>query len=95
MVEDILINNHWIPVFDHYEDLLRIGLQAGRSANFYDPLNASSLSWAISDLAKDRPVINIFEFAQLLNLDIKLAEEIARKVVNEDGLHISFSKNAQ
>lgn len=88
-MEDVLDNDHWPTIFDHYESLLRIGLEAGKSVRFLDPLN-SSLRWTISDLAKDRPGINIPEIAKLLNLDMELAEEIARKVSREDNVHISF-----
>ena len=89
--EDIINNNHWIPIFDHYEDLLRIGLEAGKSVRFFEPLNSRSLRWTISDLAKEKPGINISEVSQLLNLDIQMAEEIARTVIREDGVHIAFN----
>ena len=90
VAEDILNNNHWIPIFDHYEDLLRIGLEAGKSVRFLEPLNSRSLRWTISDLAKDKPGISISEIAKLLNLNLDLAEEIAKKVIEEDGVTILF-----
>jgi len=89
--EDIINNNRWAPIFDHYEDLLRIGLEAGKSVRFFEPSNSRSLRWTISDLAKEKPGINISEVAQLLNLDIQMAEEIARKVMREDGVNIAFN----
>lgn len=90
-MEDILNNNRWIPIFDGYENLLRIGLETGKRVRFLDPLN-SSLRWTISDLAKEKPGIKISEVAQLLNLNIELAEEIARKVVREDDVSITFNR---
>lgn len=90
-MKDIINNNRWIPIFDHYEDLLRIGLEVGKSVRFFEPLNSRSLRWTISDLAKEKPGINISEVAQLLNLDIQMAEEIARKVMREEGVDIVFS----
>lgn len=89
--EDIINNNRWIPIFDHYEDLLRIGLEAGKSVRFFEPLNSRSLRSTMSDLAKDKPGMSIFEIAKLLNLDLDLAEEIARKVIQEDGVSITFN----
>lgn len=89
MMEDVLNNDRWPTIFDHYEDLLRIGVEAGKRVRFLDPLN-SSLRWTVSDLAKDRPGISIIEIAELLNLEIDLAEELARKVVREDGVNIVF-----
>jgi hypothetical protein len=90
MADDILNNNRWIPIFDHYEDLLRIGLEAGKSVRFFEPLNSRSLRWTISDLARDKPGISISKIANLLNLDLDLAEEIAKKVIEEDGVSIFF-----
>lgn len=89
-MKDVVNQNQWPTVFDHYERLLGIGLEAGKRVRFLDPLNSSSLHWTISDLAKDRPGICISEIAKLLNLDFGLAEDLARKVVREDRVHISF-----
>jgi hypothetical protein len=91
-MKDVLNNNHWPSVFDHYESLLCIGLEAGRSVRWVDPLNSSDLRWTISDLAKDKPGISISEIAELLNLDIGLAEELARRAVQEDHVRVSFNK---
>ena len=93
VMEDIIGNSQWPTIFDHYEALLRFGIEAGRSARFIDPLNSSSIRWTISDLAKDKPGISTSEIAELLNLDIELAEEISRKVIREDHVQITFSKN--
>lgn len=89
-MEDIIKNDHWIPIFDKYENLLRISLEAGKSVRFFDPMY-SSLRWTISDLAKERPGIKISEVARLLNLDIEIAEELARKVIREDKVRILFN----
>lgn len=89
--EGILKNNRWIPIFDQYEELFRIGLEVGKRVHLIDQLY-STMHGAISDLAKERPGINIYEIARLCNLDILVAEEIARKVVDEDKVHISFTR---
>lgn len=89
MAENALNQDRWPNIFDHYENLLRVGVEAGKKVRFLDPLN-SSLRWTISDLAKDRPNISISEIAELLNLDMDLAQEIARIVIKEDNVHISF-----
>ncbi len=88
-MQNVLNNDQWTATFDSYESLLRLGLEAGKQVRFFDPLN-SSLRWTISDLAKEKPGISTLELGKLLNLDLELAEEIARKVVQEDGVIISF-----
>lgn len=90
MMEDIQSNNRWPSIFDHYEDLLRIGLDAGKRFLFYEPLNSPSLRWTIIDMAEDRPGIRISEIAKLLNLSLDLAEEIAKRAVQENGVSIIF-----
>ncbi len=90
MMDDLIINDRWPSIFDNYEDLLRIGLEAGKSVRFFEPLNSRSLRWTISDIANNRPGISISEIAKLLNLELDLAEEIARTVVQEDDVRISF-----
>jgi hypothetical protein len=90
MMQSVLNYGQWPGTFDHYESLLRLGLEAGKRVRFLDPLN-SSLLWTISDLAKEKPGISTIEISELLNLDLELAEEIARKVAQEDDVSISFS----
>jgi hypothetical protein len=89
-MQNVLNNGQWPAIFDHYESLLRLGIEAGKSVRFLDPLNSKSLYWTISDLSKDRPGISISQIAELLNLDLDLAEELARKVMEEDGVDITF-----
>jgi predicted transcriptional regulator len=88
-MQNVLNNSQWPATFDHYKDLLRLGLQAGKQVWFLDPLN-SSLRWTISDLAKENPGINVSEIAKLLNLKIDLAVELANKATREDGVQITF-----
>jgi hypothetical protein len=88
-MQNVLNSDEWPDAFDHYESLLRMGLETGKSVRFVDPLN-SSLRWTVSDLAKDRPGIRVSEIAKLLNLDTDLAEELARKVIKEDSVNIVF-----
>ena len=77
-------------MFDHYEDLLRIARGAGKRVHFLEPLKSKSLRWTMSDLATARPGIRISKIAELLNLDLDLAEEIAREVAQEDDVSIVF-----
>jgi hypothetical protein len=92
IMQNILSNDQWPDTFDHYDSLLRLGLDAGKSVRFFDPLN-SSLRWTVADLAKDKPGINVSEIAQLLNLEVDLAVELATKVAQEDGVQITLDVN--
>lgn len=90
-IEQVLNNNVWPDDFDRYEQLLRIGAEAGKRVRFIDPLN-SSLVYTVADIAKEHPRITIPEIAYLLNLDTNMAEEIARIVVAKDDVEIDFEK---
>ena len=81
--------DRWPTDFDTYERLLQIGLQAGRSVRFVDPMD-SSLGDTIALLAKERPRIAVSELAVLLNLDPKLAAELARRAVEQEDVEITF-----
>lgn len=85
--EKILEEHGWPTEFDSYAYLLRLGMERGHSVRFVDPLD-SSLSWTAADLARERPGIHVSEMAQLLNLDLSLAEEIAKKAIREEGVEI-------
>ena len=91
-IQEILTNNHWPPVFERYEDLLRAGLEAGKQVRFFDPMNAKSLRWTMADVAKARPGITVAELSELFNLDAELAEEIAREVVAEEHVRIDVDR---
>jgi hypothetical protein len=91
-MQDVLYNELWPTSFDHYESLLRLGLEAGKSFRFFYPLN-SSLTWTIADLAKDRPGIGLSEIAELLNLEPGLAAQLAQKAVQENGVQITFDRS--
>jgi hypothetical protein len=80
----------WPPDFDHYETLLRIGGDAGRSVRFLDPVGDSSLKWTIADLARERPGIRVSDLCSLLNIDREIAVTIARRVVTEQSAEICF-----
>jgi len=79
----------WPDEFDRYEQLLAIGLGAGRSVRFANPL-ASSLRDTVADLARERPGIAVSELAKLLNLEDDLAHALARRAVDQDQVTISF-----
>jgi hypothetical protein len=50
----------------------------------------SSLAWTIVDLAKERPGITISEIATLLNLDMDVAKELAKKAAKNERIQINF-----
>ncbi len=88
-INDIINNDKWPNVFDKYEDLLKYELNSGSKVRFLDPFN-SSLIFTIEDLAKENPGISVFEISKLLNLEIDLAIEISKEVVNKTNVNISF-----
>ena len=49
-----------------------------------------SLSCKAADLARERPGIKVSELAELLNVDLPWAEQIARKARREEGVVIDF-----
>ena len=77
-------HNIWPSDFDSYEALLRLGLTAGKSVRFAEPEEAKSLRWTIVDLAKARPGVRVSELAELLNLDIDMAETLAKRAVEDE-----------
>lgn len=85
----VVDENRWPPDFDTYEALLGIGLNAGHSVRFVDPLGSSSLPSTIEDLARNRPGIRVSEIARLLNLEHDLARTLAQRVIAETGVSIS------
>lgn len=84
----VIDENRWPSDFDTYEALLGIGLNAGRSVRFVNPLESSSLSSTIEDLAHNRPGICVSEIACLLNIHNDLARTLAQRVVAQAGVSI-------
>jgi hypothetical protein len=87
----LLRDNVWPPDFERYEALLEIGRDYGRAVRFVEPEN-SSLAWTIADLAKERPGIAVSRLALLLNLTAETAAKLARKVVDSEGVDITFDR---
>ncbi|QDU68064.1 ChaN family lipoprotein [Engelhardtia mirabilis] len=85
--------DRWPQDFDSYERLLHLGREAGRRVRFADPLD-SSLDCTMADLARARPGIKVGELASLLNLDIDLAAELARRAERQGGVTISFDEQS-
>jgi hypothetical protein len=81
--------DRWPADFDTYERLLQIGLQWGRSVRFVDPMD-SCLGSTVASLAKERPRIAVSDLAALLNLDLELAAELARRAVEQEKVKITF-----
>lgn len=86
----IVDDDVWPSDFDTYEALLEIGVKAGCSVRFVDPLGSSSLSSTVEDLARTRPGIRVSEIARLLNLGTDLAATLAKRVVREKRLSIEI-----
>ncbi|HEY3376888.1 MAG TPA: hypothetical protein VGL77_05275 [Armatimonadota bacterium] len=88
-IDRLLDYNDWPSDYDTYEELLRIGTEAGKSVQFIDPLH-SSLVRTLADIAREHPMITIPEIAYLLHIDSTLATQIARFAVEVDGVVIDF-----
>ena len=86
----LIKNGIWPPDFDSYETMLRLGLKAGKSVGWVDPVRSYSLRDTIVDLAKARPGIRVSELAELLNLEIDVARSLAVRAVQRDGAAIDF-----
>ena len=84
-----MADDRWPPDFDRYETLLEMGLRAGCSARWVDPLDGSSLPEVIVDLARARPGIRLSEIARLLALDASLARTLAERVLAKEGIAIA------
>jgi hypothetical protein len=92
-MDQIINRGDWPSMFDRYDTLLRMGLRAGKSVRFVDPLN-SSLRWTVADLAKETPGIRVSKLMTLLNLDYETAAELALRAVLEEGANIDFEQGA-
>jgi len=82
--------NDWPGDFDRYENLLQIGKAAGRTVRWVDPMNSFSLRSTVTDLARERPHIRVSEIAALLDLDLSVTAELARRAVQTEGVDIDF-----
>lgn len=92
VLAEIVHGRQWPADFDHYEDLLRIGRDAGRSVRFIDPLAGSSLRETMADLARDRPGLPLSDLVALLNLDLDVAERLAISVMEQTGVVIDLGR---
>jgi hypothetical protein len=79
-----LLEGRWPAELDTYEALLRIGLEAGRSVRFLDPLTSSLVTTA-AELIAARPSITLAEIATLLNVSLPLAQQILEKALPGSG----------
>ena len=88
--ECILQENIWPGKLERYAELLEMGKASGRRATYLDPLNSSALVWTAADLAREQPGISVARLATLLDLDLTIADSIARKTVSEFPVSITF-----
>jgi hypothetical protein len=92
VAEKIISENIWPSIFDRFEDLLKIGLEAGKSVRFLDPLNDSSLAVTMEDVANANPGIKLSYIAKLLILDIDTAALVAKSVIAKKNVNISLNE---
>ena len=85
----------WPPEFDTFESLLEIGKRAGKTVRYVDPAASLELAASIRDLALERPGIPVSEIAVLLNLEIDLAESLAKSVVARNGVQIGLMSDRE
>jgi hypothetical protein len=90
--DGLLAGGVWPSDFDRYETLLEIGRAAGHSVRFADVAN-SPLLHTVTDLARERPGISVPELASLLNLDLPVADGLARYAVESAGVVIAFDQD--
>jgi hypothetical protein len=74
----LLLDGHWSDDFLTYEQVLRLGVEAGRTCRFLDPLD-SSLVWTVEDLRRQRPAITADEIAYLLAVPVDLADKLIER----------------
>jgi hypothetical protein len=83
--EQILNENCWPEDFDSFGNLLGLGRERGHKWVFVDSLD-SALTSTAADLARELPGIDVAELAELLQLDIPHAREVARKAMKDEGV---------
>ena len=81
--------NVWPNDFDKYEDLLRIGREAGNRWRHLDPL-CGSLYDSVVELAKTRPGIKLGEICTLLNLEYDDAAELCAIAMQKEAVSIDM-----
>lgn len=87
--EAIVLDHRWPPYFDSYATLLRLGRDAGHSVTFLDPLGSSSLVTTMCDLARESPEMTLNEMAELLNIEMALAEALAEQALLKHGVRVT------
>ena len=88
---EIINNKIWPVIFDRYEQLLKIGKDAGISFRFVDPINSYSINATVEVLAKEKPGIKISYLAELLNVDVATAGMVAKNIVEKTGVNIDLN----
>jgi len=86
-VDETARTNTWPMDFDRYETLIRLGISAGIVFRFADPMDTRH---TMADLTRERPGIRVSELAHLLALDDAVAKTIAKRVVKEEKVEITF-----
>jgi len=85
----LLKDGVWPTDLDRYETPLEIGRAAGRSVSFVDVADYP-LVHTVTDLARERPGISVSNLASLLNLDLVVANDLARQAARTTGVAITF-----
>lgn len=74
----LILEGDWPDDFLTYEQVLRLGVEAGRTCRFFDPLD-SSLVWTVEDLRRQRPAITAEEIAYLLAVPVAVADKLIER----------------
>ena len=75
---ELIRDGRWPDDFLTYEQVLRSGVEAGRTCRFLDPLD-SSLFWTVEDLRRERPSITAKEIAYLLAVPAAVADKLIER----------------
>ena len=74
----LIQDERWPDDFLTYGQVLRLGVEAGRTCRFLDPLD-SSLVWTVQDLRREQPTISVDEIAYLLAVPIPTAAKLIER----------------
>lgn len=74
-MREIVDHSRWPDDFIRYEQVLRLGRQSGKIAQFLDPRSPALVETA-RDLRRERPEISIEDIAYVLAIPVKSAARL-------------------
>jgi len=87
--KNIVEENVWPNDFDKFENLLKIGYDAGKKVRFFDPLS-SSLKQTIIDIDNEHPGISFSDLIQILNIDDETGKMLIKDIEKNAKLNINY-----